>query len=58
VQEALFAVCKRKRVNFNISKQEQLWFIAGEERQEGLRQFLEDNTYKPDLGMYKRPEEE
>ncbi len=37
------------------SKQEQLWFLSGEEREEGFRQFLDDKTYKPGLGMYKRP---
>jgi len=38
-----------------ISKQEQLWHVAGDERQEGFKQFLDDKTYKPGLGMYKRP---
>jgi hypothetical protein len=42
--------------DYLISKQEQLWFIAGEEREAGFKQFLEDKTYKPDLGMYKRPQ--
>lgn len=37
-----------------ITKQEQLWFLAGEEREEGFKQFLDDKTYKPGLGMYKR----
>lgn len=38
-----------------ISKQEQLWFVAGDEREEGFKQFLDDKTYKPGLGIYKRP---
>jgi trans-feruloyl-CoA hydratase/vanillin synthase len=42
--------------DYLISKQEQLWFIAGEEREAGFKQFLEDKTYKPGLGMYKRPD--
>jgi trans-feruloyl-CoA hydratase/vanillin synthase len=41
--------------DYLISKQEQLWFVAGEERPEGFKQFLEDKTFKPGLGMYKRP---
>ncbi|CAG1014518.1 trans-feruloyl-CoA hydratase / vanillin synthase [Anaerolineales bacterium] len=41
-----------------ITKQEQLWFLAGEEREEGIKQFLDDKTYKPGLGMYKRPSKE
>jgi trans-feruloyl-CoA hydratase/vanillin synthase len=41
--------------DYLISKQEQLWFVAGEEREEGFKQFLDDKTYKPGLGMYKRP---
>jgi trans-feruloyl-CoA hydratase/vanillin synthase len=41
--------------DYLISKQEQLWFIAGEEREEGFKQFLDEKTYKPGLGMYKRP---
>jgi trans-feruloyl-CoA hydratase/vanillin synthase len=40
--------------DYLISKQEQLWFIAGDEREQGFRQFLDDKTYKPGLGMYKR----
>jgi trans-feruloyl-CoA hydratase/vanillin synthase len=36
------------------SKQEQLWFLAGEEREEGFKQFLDAKTYKPGLGMYNR----
>jgi trans-feruloyl-CoA hydratase/vanillin synthase len=40
--------------DYLISKQEQLWFVAGEERDEGMKQFLDDKTYKPGLGMYKR----
>lgn len=41
-----------------ISKQEQLWYIAGEEREEGFRQFLDEKSFKPGLGMYKRPDQE
>jgi trans-feruloyl-CoA hydratase/vanillin synthase len=41
-----------------ITKQEQLWFLAGEEREEGFKQFLDDKTYKPGLGMYKRSSQE
>jgi trans-feruloyl-CoA hydratase/vanillin synthase len=44
--------------DFLISKQEQLWFVAGEERDEGMKQFLDDKTFKPSLGMYKRPHKE
>jgi feruloyl-CoA hydratase/lyase len=43
--------------DYLISKQEQLWYIAGDEREEGFKQFLDDKTYKPGLGMYKRPPE-
>ena len=41
--------------DYLISKQEQLWFVAGEEREAGFEQFLDDKTYRPGLGMYKRP---
>ena len=44
--------------DYLISKQEQLWFVAGEEREEGFEQSLDDKTYKPGLGMYKRPRKE
>ena len=37
-----------------IAKQEQLWMLAGEERERGFKQFLDDKSYKPGLGMYKR----
>jgi trans-feruloyl-CoA hydratase/vanillin synthase len=36
------------------AKQEQLWLIAGEEREQGFKRFLDDKTYKPGLGVYKR----
>ncbi len=36
------------------SKQEQLWSFAGEEHEEGFKQFLDDKSYKPGLGVYKR----
>jgi len=41
--------------DYLISKQEQLWYVAGDEREEGFKQFLDDKTYKPGLGMYKKP---
>jgi 1,4-dihydroxy-2-naphthoyl-CoA synthase len=41
--------------DYLISKQEQLWFVAGEEREEGFRQFPDEKSFKPGLGMYKRP---
>jgi trans-feruloyl-CoA hydratase/vanillin synthase len=44
--------------DYLISKQEQLWFVAGEEREEGFKQFLDEKSYKPGLGMYERPDEE
>jgi feruloyl-CoA hydratase/lyase len=37
------------------SKQEQLWLIAGGEREEGFKQFLDDKAYKPGTGVYKKP---
>jgi len=37
-----------------IAKQEQLWMLAGDERERGFKQFLDDKSYKPGLGMYKR----
>jgi len=39
-------------------KQEQLWFLAGEEREEGFKEFLDDKTYKLGLGIYKRNSKE
>ncbi|HSB65940.1 MAG TPA: p-hydroxycinnamoyl CoA hydratase/lyase [Anaerolineales bacterium] len=41
--------------DYLISKQEQLWYVAGDEREEGFRQFLDEKSYKPGLGMYKKP---
>jgi len=41
-----------------ITKQEQLWFGAGDEREEGFKQCLDDKTYKPGLGIYKKPPKE
>jgi feruloyl-CoA hydratase/lyase len=41
--------------DFLFAKQEQLWFIAGEEREEGFKQFLDEKSFKPGLGVYKRP---
>jgi len=37
------------------SKQEQLWLIEGQARQDGMKQFLDDKTFRPGLGPYKRP---
>ncbi len=37
--------------DYLISKQEQPWFVAGEEREGGFKQFLDDKTFKPGLGM-------
>ena len=37
------------------SKQEQLWLIEGQARQEGMKQFLDDKSFRPGLGPYKRP---
>ena len=41
--------------DYLFSKQEQLWSIAGHAREEGFKQFLDDKTYKPGLGIYKKP---
>jgi len=38
-----------------ISEREQLEFLAGEERGEGMMQFLDDKTFRPGLRMYERP---
>jgi feruloyl-CoA hydratase/lyase len=37
-----------------ISKQEQLWLLEGQARKDGMKQFLDDKTYRPGLGAYKR----
>jgi trans-feruloyl-CoA hydratase/vanillin synthase len=37
-----------------ISKQEQLWLIAGGAKKEGMKQFLDDKTYRPGLTAYDR----
>jgi feruloyl-CoA hydratase/lyase len=37
------------------SKQEQLWAIAGHAREERFKQFLDDKTYRPGLGVYQKP---
>ncbi len=37
-----------------ISKQEQLWLIAGGAKKEGMKQFLDDKTYRPGLTAYNR----
>ncbi len=40
--------------DYLVSKQEQLFFLAGHAREEGFKQFLDDKTYKPGLGVYKK----
>ena len=40
--------------DYLVSKQEQLLFFAGHAREEGFKQFLDDKTYKPGLGVYKK----
>ena len=35
------------------SKQEQLWLIEGQAH-EGLKQFLDDKSFRPGLGHYRR----
>ena len=40
--------------DYLISKEEQLWFVASEEREEGFKQCLHEKSFKPGLGMYKR----
>ena len=36
------------------AKQEQLWLIGGHARQEGLKQFLDEKSFRPGLGPYQR----
>jgi len=36
------------------AKQEQLWLIAGHARQEGLKQFLDEKSFRPGLGAFQR----
>ena len=36
------------------AKQEQLWLVEGQARQEGMKQFLDEKTFRPGLGPYKR----
>ena len=36
------------------AKQEQLWLIAGHARQEGLKQFLDEKSFRPGLGTFQR----
>jgi len=38
--------------DYLIRAQEALNFFDGEARKEGMRQFLDDKTYKPGLGTY------
>jgi trans-feruloyl-CoA hydratase/vanillin synthase len=40
--------------DYLFSKQEQLWAIAGHAKEEGFKQFLDDKSYKPGLGVYKK----
>jgi feruloyl-CoA hydratase/lyase len=40
--------------DYLISKQEQLWLIAGGAKKEGMKQFLDDKTYRPGLTAYDR----
>jgi len=41
--------------DYLVSKQEQLLSFAGHAREEGFKQFLDEKTYKPGLGVYKKP---
>jgi len=41
--------------DYLVSKQEQLLFFAGQAREEGLKQFLDDKAYKPGLSVFKKP---
>ena len=43
--------------DYLISKQEQLWYIDGQARKEGMKQFLDDKTYRPGLGTYRYKKE-
>jgi feruloyl-CoA hydratase/lyase len=40
--------------DYLVSKQEQLLFFAGHAREEGFKQFLDEKSYKPGLGVYKK----
>jgi len=40
--------------DYLIAKQEQLWLIGGHARQEGFRQFLDEKSFRPGLGPFKR----
>lgn len=40
--------------DYLVSKQEQLLFFAGQAREEGFKQFLDEKAYKPGLGVYKK----
>ena len=37
-----------------VAKQEQLLFFAGHACEEGFKQFLDEKSYKPGLGAYKK----
>ncbi len=41
--------------DYLFAKQEQLLSFAGHAREEGFKQFLDEKTYKPGLGVYKKP---
>jgi hypothetical protein len=43
--------------NHFIFKQEQPWFVASEEREEGFTKLLHEKSFKPGLGMTRRPAE-
>jgi trans-feruloyl-CoA hydratase/vanillin synthase len=43
--------------DYLVSKQEQLLFYAGHAREEGFTQFLDEKSYKPGLGIYKKRSE-
>ncbi len=40
--------------DYLVSKQEQMLFFAGHAREEGFKQFLDEKSYKPGLGVYKK----
>jgi feruloyl-CoA hydratase/lyase len=40
--------------DYLVAKQEQLLFFAGYAREEGFKQFLDEKSYKPGLGVYKK----
>ena len=44
--------------DYRISKQEQVGYVEGEEREEGFRHYLDEKTFKPGLGVFKRSPKE